>query len=205
MKRSSLFSGSRNRNVPASSRAQSEPNASADMHNTDTRERSSPSSILAGMLSPALISHSSNHTRSPSARSRSAKARTTTLSFELWLRNTSNWKWSAMYSPNPGAPPERQLARTPYGKHRPLAGEIVQCGARPHSSLLDLSERTQTPGLSCAWQHVARPQRWQSLLGGYFFFVLRFAFGGALINSSKSPGVASRARQSFSINSSVAL
>ncbi len=74
MKRRSLFSGSRNRNVPASNCAQSEPNAFADMQSTSTRECSSPSSIFAGMLSPGLISHSSNHTRSPSARSRSATA-----------------------------------------------------------------------------------------------------------------------------------
>jgi len=35
-------------------------NAFADMQSTSTRECSSPSSIFAGMLSPSLISHSSN-------------------------------------------------------------------------------------------------------------------------------------------------
>jgi len=54
MKRHSLFSGSRKRNVPASNCAQSEPNAFADMQRTSARECSSPSSIFAGMLSPGL-------------------------------------------------------------------------------------------------------------------------------------------------------
>jgi len=74
--------------VPDSNCAQSEPNA-ADMQSTSTRERSSPSSILAGMLSPHLSTHSSNHTFTPSARNRSASGRTTDLAFALWLRKTS--------------------------------------------------------------------------------------------------------------------
>ena len=41
------------------------------------------------MLSPGRISHSSNHTRSPSFFSRSATSRTTSLSLALWLRKTS--------------------------------------------------------------------------------------------------------------------
>ena len=90
MKRRSLLSGSRNRNVPASSCAQSDPNALADMQSTSTRERSRPSSILAGMLSPGLTSQSSYHTLSPSDRSRSASALTISLSLWLWLRKTSN-------------------------------------------------------------------------------------------------------------------
>ena len=61
MKRCSLLSGSRNRNVPASNCAQSAANAFVDMQSTSTRECSSPSSIF-GMLSPALSTHSSNHT-----------------------------------------------------------------------------------------------------------------------------------------------
>ena len=89
MKRRSLFNGSRKRNVPASNCAQSEPNAFADIQSTSTREHSSPSSIFAGMLSPGLSTHSSNHTFSPSFRNRSATGRTTSLSFVLWLRNTS--------------------------------------------------------------------------------------------------------------------
>jgi hypothetical protein len=64
MKWRSLFSGSRNRNVPASNCAQSEPNAFVDMQSTSTWECSSTSSTFAGMLSPGLISHSSNQTRS---------------------------------------------------------------------------------------------------------------------------------------------
>lgn len=56
---------------------------------TRTAFRSKPSSVFAGMLSPARISHSSNHTRSPSPRSRSANGRTTALCCERWLRNTS--------------------------------------------------------------------------------------------------------------------
>ena len=56
-KRRSLFSGSRKGKlplpkVPDSNCAQSEPNAFADRQSTSTRERSSPSSIFAGMLSP---------------------------------------------------------------------------------------------------------------------------------------------------------
>lgn len=89
MKRRSVFSGSRNRNVPDSNCAQSEPNAWADMQRTSTRDCSSPSSIFAGMLSPGLSTHSSNHTFSPSLRNRSASGRTTALSCVLWLRNTS--------------------------------------------------------------------------------------------------------------------
>ncbi|KAF0179326.1 MAG: hypothetical protein FD161_1425 [Limisphaerales bacterium] len=88
-KRRSLFSGSRKRNVPDSNCAQSEPNAFADMQSTSTRERSSPSSIFAGMLSPGLSTHSSNHTFTPSFRNRSASGHTTALSFALWLKNTS--------------------------------------------------------------------------------------------------------------------
>jgi len=83
------------------------------MQSTSTRECSSPSSIFAGMLSlfapqpsPALRppspapageghSQSLSHTRSPSARNRSATARTTAVSFELWLRKTSWVKSSA--------------------------------------------------------------------------------------------------------------
>jgi len=94
MKRRWWFSGSRNRNVPASNCAQSDPNAWADMQSTSTRECSSPSSIFAGMLSPGLSTHSSNHTFSPSARNRSASGRTTALSFALWLRKTSKMKSS---------------------------------------------------------------------------------------------------------------
>jgi hypothetical protein len=74
--------------------AQSEPNAFADMQSTNTRECSSPSSIFAGMLSPALITHSSNHTCNPSVRNRSATARTIVLSLVLWLRKTSYWNSS---------------------------------------------------------------------------------------------------------------
>jgi len=96
MKRRSRFSGSRNRNVPASNCAQSDPNAWADMQSTSTRECSSPASIVAGMLSPGLISHSSNHTFSPSCRNRSASGRTTALSFALWLRKTSQGKVSVL-------------------------------------------------------------------------------------------------------------
>ena len=66
------------------------------MQSTSTRESSRPSSIFAGMLSPGRISHSSNHTRSPSFLSRSATSRTTGLSLALWLRNASYWKVSLM-------------------------------------------------------------------------------------------------------------
>jgi len=100
IKRRSLFNGSRNRNVPASSCAQSEPNAFADMHSTRTRERSNPSSIFAGMLSPGLSTHSSNQTRRPSPRRRSVNGRTTFLSFELWLRKTAYWKSIAIPAPS---------------------------------------------------------------------------------------------------------
>lgn len=82
-KRRSLFSGSRKRNVPDSNWAQSEPNACADMQSTSTRERSNPSSILAGMLSPGRISHSSNQTLMPSFFKRSASGRIMFLSFVL--------------------------------------------------------------------------------------------------------------------------
>jgi len=94
MKRRRWFSGSRKRIVPDSNPGApgSHPNAWADMQSTSTRECSSPASIFAGMLSPGRISHSSNHTRSPSPRSRSATSRTTAVSFVLWLRNTSYWK-----------------------------------------------------------------------------------------------------------------
>jgi len=53
------------------------------------RECSSPSSIFVGMLSPGLITLSSNQTFSPSARNRSASGRTTALSFALWLSTVS--------------------------------------------------------------------------------------------------------------------
>ena len=95
-KRRSWFSGSRKRNVPASNFAQSDPNALADMQSSSTRECSSPSSSFAGMLSPGLSTHSSNHTLSPSLRNRSANGRTIALSLELWLRNTSNGNFSLM-------------------------------------------------------------------------------------------------------------
>ena len=42
------------------------------------------------------MTHSSNHTRSPAARSRSASRRTRGLSALLWLRKTSYWKMSGM-------------------------------------------------------------------------------------------------------------
>jgi len=66
------------------------------MQSTGTRECSRPSSVFAGMLSPGLSTHSSNHTFSPSCRSRSATARTTALSFALWLRKTSWVKTSVV-------------------------------------------------------------------------------------------------------------
>ena len=72
--------------------AQFDPKAWADMQSTNTRECSSPSSIFAGMLSPGLITHSSNHTFNPFCRNRSASGRTTALSLVLWLRKTSNLK-----------------------------------------------------------------------------------------------------------------
>src|ERR1035437_2148067 len=87
MKRRSMLSGSRNRNVPASNCAHSSPNAFADMQRTSTRECWSPSST-----SPSL-----HHTRIPSARSRFARARTTALSMALWLRNTSKEKCSGIF------------------------------------------------------------------------------------------------------------
>src|SRR5688572_24745484 len=59
------------------------------MHNTSAREASSPRSTAAGMLSPGLISHSSNHTRRPLALSLLAIGRTLRLSLELWLTKTS--------------------------------------------------------------------------------------------------------------------
>ena len=92
MKRRSLFRGSRNRNVPASNCGQSGPKAWTDRQSTRARDRFSPSSILSDRTALAvrrLNSHSSNQTRSPSARSRSAMSRTISLSFGLWLRNTS--------------------------------------------------------------------------------------------------------------------
>jgi hypothetical protein len=74
--------------------AQSGPNAFADMDSARTRVRWGPSSIFAGMLSPGWISHSSNHTFTPSACKRSASGRTIALSLVLWLRKTSNRKSS---------------------------------------------------------------------------------------------------------------
>lgn len=84
--------------MPDSNCGQSEPKALADMQSTSTRECSSPSSIFAGMLSPGLSTHSSNHTFSPSLRSRFATGRTTSLSLELWLRKTSYANESVMIS-----------------------------------------------------------------------------------------------------------
>ncbi len=78
MERRSLFNGLRKRNVPASSCAQSEPNAWADVQSTSTRECSSarlPSPVERESGASGLISHLSNHTLSPSARSRSANGR----------------------------------------------------------------------------------------------------------------------------------
>ncbi len=57
-----LFRPTGLRNGSRTTSAQSEPNALADMQSTSTRECSSPSSIFAGMLSPGLSTHSSNHT-----------------------------------------------------------------------------------------------------------------------------------------------
>jgi len=59
------------------------------MQNSSTPECSSPSSIFTEIGSPGLMIHSSNHTRSPAARRRSASSRTTGLSALLWLRKTS--------------------------------------------------------------------------------------------------------------------
>jgi hypothetical protein len=83
MKRRSWFSGSRKRNIWLSNVAQSELNACADMQGMCTRDPSCPASIFAGMLSPGFSSHSSNQTRTLSARNHFATARTTALSFEL--------------------------------------------------------------------------------------------------------------------------
>src|ERR1035437_4148091 len=91
MKRRSVFSGSRNRNVPLSNRTQSSPNEFADMQSTSTRD----------CLSPSSTSPSYHHTRSPSARSRSARVRTTALSSALWLRKTSKEKCSDICGPLP--------------------------------------------------------------------------------------------------------
>src|SRR4051812_8327382 len=66
------------------------------MQRTRTREGLRPSSIFEGVLSPGLSSQSSSQTRRPSERRRSATARTTGLSCELWLRNTSYLKSSSM-------------------------------------------------------------------------------------------------------------
>ena len=67
------------------------------------RERSSPSSIFTGMLSPGWSTHSSNpptlrcfgetgHTFTRSPRNRTGTARTIALSLALWLRKTSQGK-----------------------------------------------------------------------------------------------------------------
>ena len=99
MNRRSVLSESRNRKVPASSAAHSEPNAFADMHSTSTRECSKPSSTFFARRAFAvrgLISHSASQTRKPFARKRSAIGRTNSLSFSLWLRNTSYARASAI-------------------------------------------------------------------------------------------------------------
>src|SRR5687768_2067984 len=93
MKRRCLFNGSRNRNVWLSRAAKSDPKVIFDMHKTSNRDDSSAYSILDGILSTGRSSHSSNQTRIPSARRRSARARTVDLSLELWLRNTSIGKY----------------------------------------------------------------------------------------------------------------
>src|SRR5437667_375495 len=52
-------------------------------------ERTLPSRYRLAILLMTGHIVSSNHTRSPSFRNRSATARTTALSFQLWLRKTS--------------------------------------------------------------------------------------------------------------------
>jgi site-specific recombinase XerD len=85
-----LEQNTRKRNVPDSSCAQSDANALLDMQRMSARDCSSPCSTFAWMLSPGFNSHSSNHTFTPESCKKVAMERTTSLSFELWLRKTSN-------------------------------------------------------------------------------------------------------------------
>ncbi|HJQ24394.1 MAG TPA: hypothetical protein VKA60_10805 [Blastocatellia bacterium] len=61
----------------------------ADIISTSVRDSTKPCSTFKPIMSPGLISHSSNQTRRPSARNRSAKSRAAGLSLALWLMNTS--------------------------------------------------------------------------------------------------------------------
>ena len=96
------------------------------------------------MLSPGLIAHSSNHTFSPSARNRSAAARTTALSFELWLRNTSNENESLISGMSPGPTTEVPLrggGTTPTA--RPISGnDSIPMKGPVHSLWGDVGPRS---------------------------------------------------------------
>ena len=89
MKRRSRLFGSRKMNEFCSNAPHSDAKKFSLQSSNSTRDRSSPLLTLSGMLSPSLMTHSSSQTRIPSARSRSASARTTGLSFELCERKTS--------------------------------------------------------------------------------------------------------------------
>jgi len=119
MKRRSLFSGSRNRNVPA------------------FRLRTE---ATAGQ---ANCAQSSSQTRSPSARNRSATARTTTLSFELWLRKTSYWNWSLIASPlNPQFEEDATQPARARARHNEQAGHDGWTGGKRAAKLFGASSYT---------------------------------------------------------------
>jgi len=120
-----LFSGSRKGRrsvlkVPDSNSAQSGPNAFADMQSTSMRERSRPSPIWAGMLSPGLVSRPSNPPFTPSARNRSASGHTTYLSFALWLRKAAQGNLSGMAGVRVASP---MCAGSPAGSQARKADE----------------------------------------------------------------------------------
>jgi hypothetical protein len=129
--------------VPASNCAQSEPNAFADIpgcanpksqNRSPNLECSSQRWIWLALTlalspeereSPGPTSQSSNHTRSPSFRNRSATARTTALSFAQWLRKASYWNSDSIAQLVSTTPADS--AATP--SFPPPQGEAVQAHA----------------------------------------------------------------------------
>ena len=83
MNRRCLFIGSIKRMVYDSIVAHSDTSELFEINNASVRDACRPSSILAGMLSPALISHSSSHTFKPSLRNLSATERHEILIFRV--------------------------------------------------------------------------------------------------------------------------
>ena len=99
-KRRSLFSGSLETEGIAFQFDQSEPNAFADMQSTSTRERSSPSSIFAGMLSPGLIYPLIEPHLDP-VLAQPFRDLTMVLSLLLWLRTVVVLEWRLGHDKTP--------------------------------------------------------------------------------------------------------